>query len=116
VPNGASRRQRPDPLLPPETDHQRKQRCALRLCNVRLARAWWRCVEEWGFKNGEKRVRIGQEMDGETNMVEGKIETWTEQWCKTLEADGRLARTTAEKVSLRPQCAHGVRRRSRLNE
>jgi len=74
------------------------------------------CVEEWGFKNGEKRVRIGQEMDGETNMVEGKIETWTEQWCKTLEADGRLARTTAEKVSLRPQCSQGVRRRSRLNE
>ncbi len=25
------------------------------------------------------------------------METWTETWCKTFEADGRLARTHAEK-------------------
>jgi len=54
--------------------------------------------EEWGVKCGQKNVRVGQEMDGYTNMEEGKIETWTEQWCKTYEADGRLARTQAEKV------------------
>jgi len=53
--------------------------------------------EEWGWKCGQKNVRIGQEMDGVKNEEEGKVETWTETWCKTFEADGRLARTHAEK-------------------
>jgi hypothetical protein len=48
-----------------------------------------------------------QEMDGETNMEEGKIETWTEQWCKTFEADGRLAHTHAEKVNSLALCPYG---------
>ena len=60
--------------------------------------------EEWGLKCGQKNVRIGQEMDGFTNMEEGKIETWTEQWCKTFEDDGRLARTQAEKIGELQAC------------
>lgn len=53
--------------------------------------------EEWGFSCGQKNLQIGQEMDGVTNYDEGKTETWTESWSKIFEADGRLARTHAEK-------------------
>jgi hypothetical protein len=28
-------------------------------------------TEEWGFKHGQKNVRVGQEMDGVVNMVRG---------------------------------------------
>lgn len=53
--------------------------------------------DEWGYKCGQKNLRVGQEMDGEVNIEEGKIETWTESWSKIFEEDGRLARTQAEK-------------------
>ena len=54
-------------------------------------------TEEWGWKCGEKVVHIGEEMDGVKKQEEGLC-TWTETWCKTFEADGRLARTHAEKI------------------
>ena len=43
---------------------------------------------------GEKIVHAGEEMDGVT-LTEAGLCTWTETWCKTFEADGRLARTHA---------------------
>lgn len=46
--------------------------------------------EEWGYKIGERAVRVGEEMDGVTKTEEGLC-TWQETWSKIFEADGRMA-------------------------